>query len=150
MRKHAGYFAWLSDRTVEEIGAVQSFHESLARHGQSFFHSYRSRGHGNDPPDCEALSNAGDRIAIEVTEFVHGNSIPAAKSGQSIQCEPYTKRELCELLGTRIAKKDKPLKGGPYRVYVLLIYCDEPRVLHYDLIEHLRGHVFPGTKLIDT
>ena len=151
MRKHAEYFSWCSDRTVEEIGAVQSFHESLAHHGQSFFHSYRSRGRGNDPPDCEALSNAGERIAIEVTELVHGDSIRAAKSSQSIQWEPYTKRELCELLGTRIAKKDNPpeVKGGPYRGYVLLIYCDEPRVLDYDLIEHVRGHAFPGTTLID-
>ena len=41
------------------------------------------------------------------------------------------------------------MKGGPYRIYVLLIYCDEPRVLDYDLIEHVRGHAFPATTLID-
>ena len=151
VRSHAAYFAWLSDRIVEEISAVQSFHESLAHHGQSFFHSYRSRGHGNDPPDCEALSNAGDRIAIEVTELVDGDSITAANFGQSIQWEPYTKRELCELLGNRIAKKDNTpeVKGSPYHEYVLLIYCDEPRVLDYDLIEHVCGHAFPATTLID-
>ena len=149
-RPHAGYFAWTSDRTEEEIGVVQSFHESLEHHGQGFFHSYQSRGDGNDPPDCEALSSGGDRIAIEVTELVDSDSIIATKSSQSPQWEPYTKKDLCELLGARITKKDNPreVKGEPYKEYVLLICCDEPRVLDYNLIEDVRGHAFPGTNLI--
>ncbi len=58
--------------------------------------------------------------------------------------------ELCELLRTRIAKKDNAqVKGGPYHEYVLVIYCDEPRVLDYHLIEHVRGHSFPRTKVIN-
>ncbi|MCP5110701.1 MAG: hypothetical protein GY953_07700, partial [bacterium] len=50
-----------------------------------------------------------------------------------------------------IAKKDNPpgVKGGPYDEYVLIIYCDEPRVLDYGLVEYVEGTRFPGTKLID-
>jgi hypothetical protein len=150
-REHAGYFAWKSDKRVEEVGVVQSLHESLAHSGQGFFHSYQSRGRGNDPPDCEAFSNAGERIAIEVTELVDGGSIAAGKSGHRTPWEPFAKDQVHGLLTAVITKKDNPseVKGGPYPQYVLVIYCDEPRVLHYDLIEYVRGAKFPGTKLID-
>jgi hypothetical protein len=152
VRNHAGYFSWLSNRDVEELGVVQSLHESLAHHGQSFFHSYQVRGRGNDPPDCEATSDAGGRIGIELTELVVGKSIEAAKSTQSIPWEePFSKSQLFQLLADRIEKKDNPIgvKGGPYEEYVLVIYCDEPRVLDYGLIEYVRGAAFPATKLID-
>lgn len=51
----------------------------------------------------------------------------------------------------RIAKKDHPQEviGGPYDEYVLIIYCDEPRVLDYRLIEYMQGATFPRTTLID-
>ena len=150
-RPYAGYFAWRSDRTVEEVGVVQSFRESLEHCNEVFFHSYSARGLGNDPPDCEALSNAGDRIAIEVTELVDGESIAAAKANAALDWTPFTKTELTALLNERIAKKDNPsdVKGGPYQQYVLVIYCDDPRVLHYDLIEHVRSYAFLSTRLID-
>lgn len=151
VRQHAGYFAWVSDRTVEEIGVVQSLHESLEKLSEGFFHSYQSRGESNDPPDCEALTNEGERIAIEVTELVDGDSIAASKRKKRIPWEPWGRTELYELIQGRIEKKDNPaeIKGGPYSRYVLIIYCDEPRFLDYDLIEHVRSCDFGPTKLLD-
>lgn len=150
-RPYAGYFAWRSDRAVEEIGVVQSFHESLEHCGEGFFHSFSARGPGNDPPDCEALSTAGDRIAIEVTELVDGESIAAAKINAPLNWTPFTKSALSRLLSERIAKKDNPsdVKGGPYKQYLLVIYCDDPRVLDYELIEHVRGSRFSSTRLLN-
>ena len=31
VRQHAGYFSWESDRSIEEVGVVQSLHESLEK-----------------------------------------------------------------------------------------------------------------------
>ncbi len=153
VRPHAGYFSCLSDRDVEELGVVQSLHESLTHHGQNFFHSYQSLGRGNDPPDCEAKSNSGHRIGIEVTELVDGASIAAdkaAKSGQSISREPFCESEVFNLVAKCIKKKDNSkIKGGTYDEYVLIIYCDEPRMLDYGLIQSVRCATFPKTNLID-
>ncbi len=150
-RPHAGYYSWQTDRDVEELGVVQTFHESLTHSGDAFFHSYQARGRGNDPPDCEAQAPGGSRVGIEVTELVDGDSIAAAKSGAHIPWEPFAEGHLFGLLVERIKKKDNPVdvKGGPYDEYVLIIYCDEPRVLDYGLIQFVRGAVFPPTTLID-
>lgn len=150
VRLYASYFSWLSNRDVEELGVVQTFHESLTHSGQTFFHSYQARGRGNDPPDCEATLCTGGRVGIEVTELVDGKSIAAAKSGAAIPWEPFTEGQLFALVAERIAEKDKPrnVKGGPYDEYVLVVYCDDPRVLDYRLIEYVRGARFPRTTLI--
>jgi hypothetical protein len=151
LRGHADYFSWESNREVKELGVVRAFYESLVHYCEPFFHSYEARGRGNDPPDCEALSCKGGRIGIEVTELVEGDSIAAAKSGSPVPWEPFPKSHLYDLLAERIAEKDSPrkVKGGPYDEYVLVIYCDEPRVLDYGLIEYVRGTSFPGTKLLN-
>jgi hypothetical protein len=151
VRSHAGYYSWLTDRNIEELGVVQTFHESLTHSGSAFFHSYQARGRGNDPPDCEARSCSGGRVGIEVTELVDGASIAATKSGAHIPWEPFPESELSGLLAERIKKKDNGVgvKDGPYDEYVLIIYCDEPRVLYYALIQSVRRAVFPSTTLID-
>lgn len=151
VRQHAGYFTWLTDRTIEEVGVVQSLYETLDQHGQGFFHSYKSRGENNDPPDCEALSLESEKIGIEVTELVEGDSIAASMRKQPILWEPWKTEELYELLRDRIKKKDDPpqVKGGPYSQYILIIYSDEPRILNYQLIEFVRTCRFGPTKLLD-
>jgi len=150
VRPHAGYFSWVSNRDVEELGVVQTFHESLTHCGQAFFHSYQARGRGNDPPDCEATLCTGGRVGIEVTELVDGESIAAARSGGEIPWEPYTEGQLSALIAERITRKDNPknVKGVPYDEYVLVVYCDDPRVLDYHLIDYVRGVRFPRTTLI--
>ncbi len=151
VRPHAGYFSCTSDRPIEEVGVVQSLHESLEKCGSVFFHSYKSRGENNDPPDCEAISLEGARIGIEVTELVDGGSIQARKRDQPIPRKPVARSQLYGLLRTRIEKKGHPpdVKGGPYSQYVLIIYCDEPSVLDYGLIEYVRSCEFGAAKLLD-
>ncbi len=150
VRPYAGYFSWLSDRDVEELGVVETLRESLAHCGQAFFHSCEARGRGKDPPDCEARLCTGGRVGIEVTELVDGRSIAAAKSGAAICWEPYSEEQLFDLVDSRIAEKDKArdVKDGPYDDYILVIYCDDPRVLDYRLIEYVRGARFRRTTLI--
>jgi hypothetical protein len=150
VRQHAGYFTWLMDRTIEEVGVIQSSCESLDQHGQGFFHSYKSRGENNDPPDCEAQSLKGEKIGIEVTELVDGASIAASKRKQSVLWEPWQTGELFELLRERITRKDlSQVKGGPYSQYILIIYSDEPRILDYHLIEFVRTCKFGPTRFLN-
>ncbi|HBR22279.1 MAG TPA: hypothetical protein DD713_06910 [Nitrospiraceae bacterium] len=152
-RQHAGCFSWTSDRHrhIEEVGVVQILHESLEKCGMVFFHSPKSRGDSKYPPDCEALSPNGERVGIEVTELVDSDSIKASKCQRHTQQEPWSKSYLLKELRTRINTKDNPpqVKGGPYSQYLLIIYCDEPRVLHYDLIEYIRSIKFGPTKLLN-
>jgi hypothetical protein len=151
-RQHAPYFTWLPDRSVEELGVVQELQKSLERRNLAFFRSPVSRGK-NDPPDCEAMSLSleGEKIAIEVTELVESKSIAAYKHDRPIPWEPWSKCELHDLLRARIEKKDRPthIEGGPYDQYVLVIYCDEPQILDFDLIEYMRHCEFGPTTLID-
>lgn len=92
----------------------------------------------------------GARVGIEVTELVDSESIVAAKSGAAIHWEPFTEEQLFGLMARRIAGKDKPenVKGAPYDEYVLVVHCDDPRVLDYRLIEYVRSVRFPRTTLI--
>lgn len=151
VRPHAGYFSWTSDRPVEEVGVVQSLHESLEKYGSAFFRSVESRGENNDPPDCEATSLEGARIGIEVTELVVEDSIRARKRNQSISWKLLTNSQVHDLLRTRIEEKGQPseVKGGPYSQYVLIIYCDEPAVLYSGLVEYIRSCEFEAAKLLD-
>ena len=132
-RGYADYFSWRTDRIVEEIVVVKILDESLHENNLRFFRNYRSRGEGNDPPDCEAISLSGEAIGIEVTELVDGNSIAAVKRNQPTFDEPFSKTELYEQLETRIEKKDQAseVQGGPYSSYILVIYCDDPRILDF-------------------
>jgi len=150
-RPYAGYFSWETNRETQELGVVQAFAESLEHQGQTFFTEHKARGVGKDPPDCEATGVDGQRIGIEVTELVDGESIAAARCDEPTEWKPWETNDLLEALQSRISEKDRPseLKGGPYDEYVLVIYCDEPRVLNFSLIEAIRAHTFEWTTLID-
>lgn len=149
---YASYFSWSTNREQEEIGVVQSFCESLEQDGKRFFHSYSSRGRGNDPPDCEAVSNDGQRIAIEVTELVDSESIRKAARGGCPNFEPFTKEGLYERLSKLLAEKNVKLsraKDSPYEQCILLIFCDDPRAKDNALLEYVRASSFLATDHID-
>ncbi|MCP4989952.1 MAG: hypothetical protein GY928_29060 [Colwellia sp.] len=147
-RGHADYFSWESDRAIEEAGVVQCLSESLEYKGELFFHSYKSRE--VDPPDCDALNNKNESIGIEVTELVEGSSIAKAKQDKVVPWSPWSTEKLDETISRRISRKDNPTKinGGPYKDYILVIYCAEPAILDFNLIEHIRNTTYNETTLI--
>ena len=148
-RRHASYFHF-ADRPAAEAGVVNVFAESLMKDNQLFFKEARHSGEDNDPPDCEALSLSGERIGIEVTELVNGNSIAAVKKGAS---SPFDYEDWNQALIPKLAeilqKKDKAkIKGGPYSEYVLLIASDETWLLPDFVEQSLAKHIFSKTRLI--
>lgn len=129
-RGYADFFGWATDRDMEERGVVSSLGESLEADKALFFSDLKLRGRTNDPPDCEALSQNGLRIAIEVTELVDGNAICTFKEGHVYECAEWTKEKFLSVLAERLAGKNDrfpKLKEPPYHGgYVVVVHTDEP------------------------
>jgi hypothetical protein len=128
-RGYADFFDFAPDRDIAEVGAVESLAESLASDGTAFFTGLQSRGRGNDPPDCEALDSAAQRIAIEVTEMVSADAIRASKAEGAPYWQEWDKQTFLSRLTDRMLAKDArypKLKGGPYPGgYFVVVYTDE-------------------------
>ena len=128
-RLYASFFEW-HDRDREEKGVVESLQESLQKNQQEFFENIRSRGRGNDPPDCEADLISGGQVAIEVTELVSGEAIRCAKHGYLVHAV-YTESDLIKRVNDGLVTKGgkrSNLKGGPYKQYVVVIYTNEHQI----------------------
>ena len=152
-RGYADSFGWPPDRDLEEYGVVKAFCEALEKEGNSFLdsRSIMSRGHGNDPPDCEAKCLDGNLVGIEVTELVDPEAIIAFKKNQIYEWAEWDKAKLIDAINNRLDAKNSPdrIKGGPYASYILIIYTDEP-VLNADYAKALlKGYRFAKRNLID-
>jgi len=145
-RGYADFFGWGSDRDIEEWGVVTSLSESLESEGKNLFSSLKRRGRPNDPPDCEAIDNEGNRIAIEVTELVDGKAIQAYKSGAVYEWADWDKGKFISSLETLLSRKDSrfpELKEPPYDGgYYLVIFTDEPMLDRSTVETYLDGHQF--------
>lgn len=145
-RGYADFFGWGSDRDIEEWGVVTSLSESLEYEGNNLFTSLKKRGRPNDPPDCEASDNNGNRIAIEVTELVDGKAIQAYKSGAVYEWADWDKDKFISSLGSLILRKDSrflELKEPPYEGgYFLVIFTDEPMLDRLTVESYLEGYKF--------
>ncbi|MDE0154812.1 MAG: hypothetical protein OXS28_04310 [Gammaproteobacteria bacterium] len=151
VRKHAPYFFLSSNRQLNEVDVANLLSEELSKQGEESFHSVTSRGQSNDPPDCEATGDEGERIGIEVTELVDGPSIATAKGRDvSFQEESWKPSRVIEKITCIIRRKDRAdPKGGPYDLYILIVYCDDPLILDYENLKAIRDSDFPATQLID-
>lgn len=155
-RGHAGYFNWNADRDIEELGVVQELWASLNASGETFFENFALRGRGNDPPDLEALTLDGAKLAIEVTELVDGQAIKRDKfitkqPGSSWQdrlskAAAWDDASVIDELQRLITEKDgkfSKLLGGPYPGgYCVVIFTDEPDLSPEKLQSTLRGATF--------
>lgn len=149
LRPHASYYAWESDPELAEEGVLADFVKAAEEQDGLTLKDARHRGRRYDPPDCEALGSAGERIGIELTELVHGPSIAAARRGDPEIWKDWRESLLPELQ-CRLDQKDTATpKGATYREYLLVIYTDEPWVGELDRIRRdVAAHVFRPTSLI--
>ncbi len=128
-RGYADFYKWPLDRCLEEVEVARTMCDALSSAGQPLAHSVVSRDRGSDPPDCEGLSPDGKRIAIEVTELVDPAAIVATRSGTKYVWAQWDSAKLAAALQERLSSKDGcKLKGGPYDLYVVVIYTDEPEL----------------------
>jgi len=129
-RGYADYHSWPLDRDLEEAGGAEELRAALAEAGTPLVRSVRSRGRGNDPPDCEGTDSTGRRIAIEVTELVDPDAIRAVKQGASAYSwAEWTQEKLASSVSEALRKKDsRRLRDGPYGSYVVILHTDEPEL----------------------
>jgi len=152
-RGYADSFKYSPNRDLEELGIVKRFCEALEKEEESFLDSTTiiSRGHGNDPPDCEAKNFYGDLVGIEVTELVDPDAIVALKKNQVYEWAEWSETKLIDAINNRLDVKDTPsrIRGGPYANYILIIHTDEP-VLNVDYAKALlKEYRFSKRILID-
>ncbi|GJG88787.1 hypothetical protein tb265_40560 [Gemmatimonadetes bacterium T265] len=145
-RPYAGFFSW-PDPDVAERGVAADFAAAAAGVEPGLpWDELRSRGRGNDPPDCEAVDSTGRRIAIEITEIVDGRPIAAATATRRPQERLWAiwKRErFLQEAQRRLTEKDgKVLKDGPYDEYIVIIHTDEPTLDAERVGEWLTDHRF--------
>ena len=124
-RGYADFFGWKTDRDLEEWGVVSSLAASLESDKALFFTCLKVRGRPNDPPDCEALSQNGVRIAIEVTELVDGDAIRAFKEGRIYEWANWTKEKFLSVLYQRLTEKNArfPKLKDPPNLVAMLWLC---------------------------
>ncbi len=142
-RPYADYFGFAIDRSVAEFGVAEELCEALEAAGQPLVTDLKSRGAGNDPPDCEGTGEDGARIGIEVTELVEGDAIKRAKAGYAYDWAEWPREKLIAAVQERLTDKDGKLAkalGGPYGAHVVIIHTDEP-LLNIERVRALIGSV---------
>jgi hypothetical protein len=131
------YWYWKSKDEME-TGVAQAV---LSKAGLEL-RQLRSRGPGQDPPDCEAMIG-GLQCGIEVTELVDRRTLEASIRG-SEQWLVWDQKMLCRELQRLIDRKDKreKVKGGPYDRYILVVVTDESLLGRQDVTQFLAGATF--------
>lgn len=148
-RQYACYFN-TGDGDADESGAAVDLIESLSGDDRIEIQvgSLRSKGKGNDPPDCGAMLTDGRRLGIEVTELIDQKSLAAHcahEGSKGISPLVYTKELFINRLQGRMNAKKRSLnalKGGPYDFLILLIITDELLLTYEDVSAWLDGASF--------
>ena len=135
----------------KELSVLQDLLEAMTREGEPKYSAPRVAE--KDPPDCVAITSAGELAAFEVTEFVSQTAVelnerarPARGERPAIERMVMAQRSAPALLdhvAELLLRKDKrQYLGGPYAECVALIYTDEPLLVRAQLDAWLNGHVF--------
>lgn len=147
-RPYGGFFDW-PDREIAEWGVANAFSEAATTEPGLPFRDLRSRGRGEDPPDCEARDSSGSLVAIELTELVDGDTLAATRKAGVAGFAQWDAAKIREQIEERLISKDtKTLKGGPYNEYLVLIHTDEPALSIAQIESALAGHQLPALRQV--
>lgn len=148
-RKYAGFFDW-PDRRVKESAIVQRLSEALQAAGEPGFIGVQAQE--SDPPDCVAVTECKERIAVEVTELVDEQMARVSQHRPGLHRD-WTPPEVISRLQEIIEAKDVRCTGlGKYDRVLLLVHTDEV-FLQGDagdaVREAINGHTFRKPTYID-
>ena len=157
IRAYAPLVSLTTDKRDNELGCVRQLFELLPSSPDCI----KSRGEGEDPPDCEAIWANGERIGIEVTELVcqqivaHEQRMLKKRQAISSYCgaeitnetelpDVWSDSEIVEKIDSIIEKKNKTdtWKERPYSARWLLIVTDDPLVSDHRIIERVNRENF--------
>jgi hypothetical protein len=131
-----------------ELGIVEDLLESIECSGEAIYVDPVS---GANPPDCIARGIGGERVAIEVTEFVCRTAVEInqkADRAAIARFEPdvmvarvWQRSDFLQHLERLLKTKDgKTYVGGPFARVVLLVHTDEPMLIRSQWENWLLGH----------
>ncbi len=160
MRKHAPYFTLSADKQENEVDVVRVLRDEMLRRKEWFYHSIKSRGQGDDPPDCEATGSNMERVWIEVTDLVDEGAVKEAVKEPVKKTfgpdEPKTPQAVpkpqavIERISKVVRRKGcASVRGGPFDLYILVVYCDDACFLDYETMVAIRETRFTRPRLID-
>ena len=140
---------------VEKFIAQELLRSMESRGEEKYFGPVRPPSSG-DPPDCVVSDNAGNLVAVEVTEFVSSEAIKKNQKegieGINRIIRNWEPEEVIEEVGRIIQKKDgKTFNGGPYAKKILLIFTDEDALVirRFEYKKLLPEQSFGPVKQID-
>jgi len=144
-------------KSQKELGAVVDLLESMERSGEAIY--FDPVEAAQDPPDCTARGIRGERVAIEVTEFVCKAAVEAnqkADRAAIARLEPGVMVHrvwqrwdcLAHLQGRLESKDGKTYIGGPFDRVAVLVHTDEPMLIRSQCEAWLSEHHFGPFKQI--
>lgn len=140
MRRYASFFHW-PDRARAELGIVENLATSLAARNERTFSNLEC--YKPDPPDCIGRNEAGELIAVEVSEVVCVESVRLNQKGTDVYRD-WKPGELREHIEHQLDAKDcKQYHGGPYAEIVVCLFTDE-MLLTIDFVQRELAHAVFG------
>jgi hypothetical protein len=152
LRKYASYFEW-TDKQRKELGVVEELIKAMELSGEKRFHSPRYGPSANHAPDCVAVNQNGELVAIEVCELVSGKAIQCnigAKDAKDMVYCDWLPEHVTEEVSKILIKKDNVnYIEGPYSNIVVVIHSDEMVVLHNTCADALESRIYEKPKVIN-
>jgi len=141
-RGYADFFDW-PEKRQKELGLLEVFAEAF-RSGGGIISAEHLTEPGLDPPDGEALSQAGVRIGIELVELVDQGLIERQKRDpHRTQWRDWTGKELRETLSALVGRKDSTRQATSLlhnlSEYWTVIHTDEPALTPGSVARHVAG-----------
>lgn len=148
----------MGTKRQKELDVVADLLESMERRDESRYVNPKLAK--DDPPDCTVETRDGERVALEVTEFVSQTAIEyneRADAEAIARLEPgafvyaeWSETDLLEQTHYLLIEKDaKQLRCGPYARYAVVIHTNEPLLLRGKADEWLSRHTFGPFQQLD-
>lgn len=139
MRSYVSFFQW-PDRARAELGIVEKMLETLAARNERVLAAPES--YKPDPPDCICRNEAGELVAVEVTEVVCVEAVRQNQKGKEV-FRNWRPGELQEHISIQLGEKDrKTYHGGPYAEVIVCLFTDEMLLTIERIQQELAGSTF--------
>lgn len=151
-RKYASYFNFHDpqnrevSKRVKEKGVVETLLEAMQNNGEERYHSVKIWK--TDPPDCIALDENNEIVAVEVVELVDEKCVKLNQCGKEVYRQ-WDFESVAWSISKLIKEKDAKIPLKDFKRVILIIHTDEPDIDPQDYISTLECHQFDKTNVID-
>jgi hypothetical protein len=108
-RKYASFWDW-PDRKIKECDVVDELLTSMHVNGD-YRYKTPAESVDDDPPDCVIRDSDGDRVGVEVTEFVDRKAVEMNERGENVYREwneEAVREKIAQILTGKNARLEPP------------------------------------------